>query len=388
MKPGMGQSRAQSRPSRWLMYASIALAVGLISFTILCKRYSGELCGPGANANCLIFLKPLIKWHCSHVDMGHDTGTSVTDASLVNDKGAKDTVSDSGVGKPNLTIAGYCRKKDGSKSELVCGEDAFVFQTSPQAPNSGRSFLGVADGVGGWAASGGDSSRISTGFLETMRQLASSTRLSLSEIGKLAFDRMAAQGTYQKGSTTLCTVLLDHTSGMAQISNIGDSAAYVIRNGTLLLKTELGVDGFNTPHQLGFDHQGRPYGSFAKYEKCISFQVLPGDIIMLFSDGIIDNLFDPQIIEFVTLGLQPQMESPSSSEAVAERLQKHAESLVQAAYLQSRDSQLMSPFAHTAKSHGYQFLGGYHYFYFQKLTLRRKQDDITVVLALVHHQPS
>lgn len=354
---------------------SASLILVLVAWAALCKRYSGELCEPSATLRCLAPLAPLVRWHCSRLGVVNVASASISEAPLsggprtvLGQDGVVDGLGrlepsareEAHVLKFSLAVAGHCQKKDASKSAHVCGEDAFVVHVSPHAPQSGRSFLGVADGVGGWAGSGGDSSLVSRSLLENMRHLSSTTNLSLGEIGKLAFDRMAAQGIHQKGSTTLCALLLDHRSGVAEISNVGDSAAYVIRDGKLLLKTDIGIEGFNTPHQLGFDHYGRPYGSFVRFETKKSFRVRPGDVILLFSDGVIDNLFEHQIIDLVNSLPRPPVGPPRKSGVVASEgpLLDHAQGLVKMAYQKSKDEQWLSPFALSARTYGYHFLGG------------------------------
>lgn len=271
-------------------------------------------------------------------------------------------------GKLVVFAAGYCIKKTTSTSSHECGEDAFSIAIAAGAPNKGRTFLGVADGVGGWGLSGGDSSKVSTGILEEMKGLASGTRLPLSEVADLAFAKMAAQRVHKQGSTTLCTALLDHESGKLDISNIGDSGAFIIRAGKLLRKTKLGVEGFNAPHQVGFDQEGNPYGSVQQFETRQSIFLKPGDIIVMVTDGVLDNLYEQEIIDMVVAMVGPVADRTATKmvsnvqaldAALQERVKSASTTLSWHSWARSNEVHWKSPFALSALSHGYMFSGGY-----------------------------
>ncbi|PJF16822.1 Protein phosphatase 2C (PP2C)-like domain-containing protein [Paramicrosporidium saccamoebae] len=271
-------------------------------------------------------------------------------------------------GKLLVFAAGHCIKKTASTSSHECGEDAFSIAVAPGAPSKGRTFLGVADGVGGWGLSGGDSSKVSTGILEEMKGLASGTRLPLSEVAGLAFERMAAQRVHKQGSTTLCTAILDHESGRLDISNIGDSGALIIRDGKLLRKTKLGVEGFNAPHQVGFDQEGNPYGSIQQFESRQSVFLRSGDMIVMVTDGVLDNLYEQEIVDMVVAMVGPvanrsatKMVSniQSLDAALQERVKSASTTLAWHSWARSNEVHWKSPFALSALSHGYMFSGGY-----------------------------
>lgn len=271
-------------------------------------------------------------------------------------------------GQLRLVAAGHCIKKDTSKSAHECGEDAFAVSLAAGAPRAGRSFLGVADGVGGWTESGGDSSKVSTGFLREMTDLVRSSDMSLSEISLHAFGKLATSGeNHRQGSTTLCTALFDHREGLLYISNIGDSGAFLLREGKIIFKTKLGVEGFNAPHQVGFDQLGRPYGSIKLMETRHSVPLRPGDILVIVTDGVLDNLYDQEIAELVTAMVGPVASgvvhgrvSPLAQLTVAlqERIKSAATTLAWHSWARSQEAHWRSPFADSAISHGYMFSGG------------------------------
>jgi protein phosphatase PTC7 len=227
--------------------------------------------------------------------------------------------------------------------------------------------LGVADGVGGWGESGGDSSKVSVGMLEEMKTLVNGTKLPLSEIANLAFARMAASQVHIKGSTTLCTAIFDHEKGRLDISNVGDSGAYVIRAGRVVFKTQLGLVAFNAPHQVGFDHEGKPYGSIRQMETRHSMMMQPGDIILLATDGVLDNLYDQEIIGMVLAMVGPVADGTIKQKishgvewdrAFQERLKSAATTLAWHSWARSVEQHWKSPFAAGAHAVGYQYSGG------------------------------
>lgn len=308
--------------------------------------------------------------------------------------------------KLKIFASGFCVKKDTSKSAHVCGEDAFSLYLSENQPQNGYSFLAVADGVGGWSESGGDSSKISTGILNEMKiqvgKLDKSivkvnnksdpkdpkesekptdveeTDVLLKTIGIKAFDSMKNRG-HKSGSTTVCTCLLDHSKGIMEISNVGDSGALVLRDGSIFKKTKAGVEGFNAPHQLGFDIKGNQYGSYAAMETKILVDLKPGDIVVLMSDGVIDNVYEDELCSFVykLVGglvngddLKKIADRSKLDKAITERLKTTAQTIAMNAYARAKETLWKSPFAESAISHGYYYMGG-------------KQDDISVIVGVV-----
>lgn len=80
-----------------------------------------------------------------------------------------------------------------------------------------------------------------------------------------------------------------------------------------------------------------------------------GDIVLLGSDGLFDNLFDSQIVKLVRDNID------KSSEEIASAIAKAAQAA-------ASDPTLETPFARAAVEHGLTWFGG-------------KLDDISVVVA-------
>jgi len=104
--------------------------------------------------------------------------------------------------------------------------------------------------------------------------------------------------------------------------------------------------------------------------ECYTAGIAEGDLILLFSDGLRDNLFEREILHIVDRALSPAfgdllglLEHCTPPEAIAR-------ALALAAQERSLDSTAKVPFVEYSKKHGFDCLGG-------------KQDDITVVAAWV-----
>ena len=89
-----------------------------------------------------------------------------------------------------------------------------------------------------------------------------------------------------------------------------------------------------------------------------------GDILVVGSDGLWDNLFKSQIVKFITQFLRGSNMELRDPALVAEQLALKAERL---SYVESYNS----PFAKSARDSNYSYIGG-------------KPDDITVIVAQVN----
>ena len=105
------------------------------------------------------------------------------------------------------------------------GEDAyFVCETST------HSFLGVADGVGGWQDMGVDPSLFSWSLVNNAHQLAESGKVThpLDILGE-AYDKVVRERTVLAGSSTACIVAINKLTGLLQCANLGDSGFRLLR---------------------------------------------------------------------------------------------------------------------------------------------------------------
>jgi hypothetical protein len=145
---------------------------------------------------------------------------------------------------------------------------------------------------------------------------------------------------------------------------------------------------FNCPFQLGTDS-----GDLASDGAVKDVGVLPGDMLLLSTDGLFDNLFEHEIAAHLSQinaeacmavveaaregrvtakGLldAADMKTFSEFQACKTSLGVAASTLAVQAQIAGSNTQRKSPFSVGANKHGYSFQGG-------------KLDDVAVVLALV-----
>lgn len=173
----------------------------------------------------------------------------------------------------------------GPGKEQTGGEDACFTE--------GRCF-GVFDGVGGWAEQGIDPALFS-------RSLCSRTAAALSGSPP---DLVAAlgrglDGVTHTGSSTACLV---HVADDGQLSalNVGDSGFYLLRPDASARGESPGFSiavcsrsqqhYFNCPYQLGTGSSTRP-----KHGELYHATAKPGDVLLLMTDGMLDNLFPADV---------------------------------------------------------------------------------------------
>jgi len=166
------------------------------------------------------------------------------------------------------------------------------------------------------------------------------------------------------GSSTACLMMLSHVDLKLYTANIGDSGFLVVRQGEVVHRSQEQQHYFNTPFQLSLPPTellsevlaDRPE-SADQYE----FSVEDGDVILVATDGIFDNVPDRMLVEEMDKVWQCKDEI---------RLQQCANSIALMARKLSRDPKFLSPFSVNALAAGLEAEGG-------------KPDDITVLLATV-----
>ncbi|KAF9345254.1 hypothetical protein BGX34_004907 [Mortierella sp. NVP85] len=94
------------------------------------------------------------------------------------------------------------------------------------------------------------------------------------------------------GSSTACLAILRDDE--LRIANLGDCGVSVIRRNEFIFRTEEQQHSFNYPYQLGTGSSDSPSDALT-----FTVKVESGDIVVMGSDGIFDNLFDEDILEEV-----------------------------------------------------------------------------------------
>lgn len=179
------------------------------------------------------------------------------------------------------------------------------------------------------------------------------------------------------GSSTCSVITINADNYEIQGSNLGDSGYLILRDGKIVTRSPIQQYRFNAPYQITLGPDGKVKDEVPKATSDI-IQGEEGDLIIIATDGLWDNLFESEIMEIAafeeeriwrmennsngTRGkslIDPSNES--SSLYIAETLVKEAK---KASISTNRDS----PFSIEARKHGITHLGG-------------KEDDITVIVA-------
>ena len=254
--------------------------------------------------------------------------------------------------RPELSIRVGTRLIPHPKKVDKGGEDAFFV--------SGYSggVIAVADGVSGWAEKDVDPAQFSR---ELMRRAS-----SLVEDEEVNYDprilvRKAHATTSSKGSATVIVSMLDN-NGILKVANVGDCGLRVIRKGQIIFSTFPQEHYFDCPYQLSSETVSQTYLDAT----VTSIDSVKGDIIVMGSDGLFDNVSDHEIVSTI---------------AEHKDVQETAKVLADLAYKHSVDFYFDSPYSIEARNRGFDVpwwkkaLG-------QKLT-GGKMDDITVIVAEV-----
>ncbi|EAL67260.1 protein phosphatase 2C-related protein [Dictyostelium discoideum AX4] len=224
------------------------------------------------------------------------------------------------------------------------GEDAYFISID-------QNVIGVADGVGGWGDVGIDPSEYSNTLMKGSKIGADSQKVERDPLIIMEQGYQYAQDV--KGSSTCCIVVLSATNNILS-ANLGDSGFLVIRNNEVIFRTREQQHAFNMPFQLGTQSIDRPIHSITA-----SFPAEKGDLIIMGTDGVFDNLFDDEILEIGEKYDDPQI--------IARQVAKRA-------FEVGCSTTIYTPFAKNAGHNGYIYNGG-------------KLDDITVVVGLVDDGP-
>lgn len=244
--------------------------------------------------------------------------------------------------------------------------------------------LGVADGVGGmapFASYGVDAAKYASELMELaatcLRKHSSKGASDLASRAVSAVRSAAALARSYGASTILVAVAEGSAAGVA---NLGDCGFMLLRRKhqkfEIALQSTEQHHRWNCPFQLTRLPQElqAKFPDFAvdsaadcdKY----SFTLQAGDLLLLYSDGLRDNLHDHEILHVVECALPPLISELVGLPEHATAPEALARALTLAAQQRSLDPRAKVPFAENCRKYGYQFEGG-------------KQDDITVVAAWV-----
>lgn len=252
--------------------------------------------------------------------------------------------------------------------------------------------FGVSDGVGGWQESGINPAEYSQGLMDEAKLyfeeeilqddviddsgVSTEVQQPRSTLGALT---QAHQRTRKPGSATACILKVDSESGELEASNLGDSGFLVIRDGNILMQSPVQEHFFDCPFQLGAAPEYVPETDYPEDSNQIKQQLQGGDVIVLATDGLWDNVSPQDIIQIV------------ESHGTTDDLNSLAQALGSMAFDNSQNAEFESPYALEARKAGLELS------IWDKLSAAKfteqgfklgeitggKMDDITVLVASV-----
>jgi protein phosphatase PTC7 len=164
----------------------------------------------------------------------------------------------------------------------------------------------------------------------------------------------AADLNNEIGASTACVIGMD-SSGRLYGVNLGDSGVLIVRDGKKLFRTKEQQHQFNCPYQLS----SVTNTDTMAMGQTILQKTRPGDIVILATDGLFDNIDTDKIVQIAA--------DTESSTPLADRL-------ADVATTNSMNKSYVSPFQRSAIKAGVKWMGG-------------KIDDITIVCLTVVDDP-
>ncbi|KAL2868689.1 uncharacterized protein BJX67DRAFT_371101 [Aspergillus lucknowensis] len=261
-----------------------------------------------------------------------------------------------------------------------------------------ENFLGVNDGVGAWATKPRGHaalwSRLILHFwaLEIERIPSPDARIDPIEYLQRAYEettRATSSPGEWFGTTTSVTALLHKSrdgSGtekpLLYVTNIGDCKVLVIRpsEGKVLFRTEEQWHWFDCPMQLGTNSVDTPRNNAVLSQVDLE----EGDIVLAVSDGVLDNLWEHEVLSITLEGLKKwehgrhddkDLEWAPPAALAEEKTVFLARELLNAALAVAQDPFAESPYMEKAVEEGLAIQGG-------------KMDDISVVVGVCRRRHS
>ncbi|KAI9760081.1 MAG: hypothetical protein M4579_001914 [Chaenotheca gracillima] len=241
-----------------------------------------------------------------------------------------------------------------------------------------ETFIGANDGVGAWASRPRGHaalwSRLILHFwaleVENYNKLENPTEPDPVEWLQRAYEltkTATSNPTEWNGTTTACGALLyfspndGNTNNTLYVTNLGDGKVLVIRprDKSVLYRTAEQWHWFDCPRQLGTNSPDTPRQN-AVMEKV---PVEDGDIVLAMSDGVMDNLWEHEVLENVLNSLtKMDPDATKTLEAsdgtLGNRMDIVAKDLVWAAKVIAQDPFAESPFMERAVDEGLAMEGG------------------------------
>eukprot|EP00915_Cephaloidophora_sp_WS-2016_P002529 GHVH01003403.1.p1 GENE.GHVH01003403.1~~GHVH01003403.1.p1 ORF type:complete len:1143 (+),score=182.60 GHVH01003403.1:263-3691(+) len=265
--------------------------------------------------------------------------------------------------------------------------------------------IGVADGVGEWEHYGINPSQFSLELIHQCKLLMETISLGDRSVNEYIREVMceAYNSTTKIGSSTCLLVCFDKPREHLAIANLGDSCCCILRRSgklhkyRVLFRAREQQHRWNMPFQLSRFPRPEDYAflSAAGNDRLVnvmkendgmlqmdmpsdcevsSVRVYEGDIVLVGSDGVFDNLFEHELISIANMCVSPAEAKALHNPDLATSAQAIATTIAEAAEYRSRDLTAKSPFSVAARNNSTLHTGG-------------KLDDIAVVVAWVCGTP-
>ncbi|KAJ3326625.1 hypothetical protein HDU93_002358 [Gonapodya sp. JEL0774] len=211
-------------------------------------------------------------------------------------------------GHPKTVFAGK-KKKGGAVEEpkepereflsVGVGEDAYFRRDDA---------IGVADGVGGWHRVQNSNAAMYSRKLmhysaldigrydeiHDQHDMDAYKAVQPREVLRRAYDDLNNDKEKENilGSTTALIAIL--RTDRLRVASLGDCALILLRSDGVYFRTEEQQHSFNFPYQLGSGSRDVPDDA-----EVAEVDVSEGDIVIVGSDGLFDNLFDEDVVDIV-----------------------------------------------------------------------------------------
>lgn len=209
---------------------------------------------------------------------------------------------------------------------------------------AGALAVGVADGVGGWEEAG-EAAAFARALMEGAERASAAGASDPFKVLSAGYEGVRRLGA--RGACTACVVGLQ-PDGSLSVANLGDSGFVVLRRRRAAEAEAEGEGGFavvsrstpqqhffNCPYQLMWD--GTEEGDAPSDAQGYEVRVEPGDVLVVATDGLYDNVYDDDICRIAGEVLGDAGEGRGgglsslgasvSSVALAERLAREAQAL-------------------------------------------------------------
>ncbi|KIW87656.1 uncharacterized protein Z519_11630 [Cladophialophora bantiana CBS 173.52] len=195
------------------------------------------------------------------------------------------------------------------------GQDAYFVACVGKDPNTIA--FAIADGVGGWSEHGIDPADFSHGLCsymaETTLSWSSEERLGPKQLLEIGYNKTISDPAIHAGGTTAC-VAVTEGDGRMRIANLGDSGFLQLRLGAVHHYSNPQTHAFNTPYQMSLTPpdilaQAMIFGGLPLNDKpdradLADHMLRHGDVLVLATDGVWDNLNSQDILSVVSLHMR------------------------------------------------------------------------------------